>query len=821
MKSQTKIELRKIVPIVAMISAGKSKFLNVLFNINFLQCDTGIATQFVNILRYNPKIDSPRFYHLKLEKEGEDYIFYKDTDYEVKIGEKDIINENKRINEELKKNKDKNGINYKDIFYITEVKEVEFIKDKEYLKLHDFCDIPGLSELQDNQQDKSKNLNENKKINIKENNDDFEDKMEKGKKFGMIYIPKKIDYYKSKNNLQKKNDNKENNEEKKEKIKTEKEEKDKIEEKKINEENEDSLYYKTDIKKNTYLFEIFTILKNKIDGIIILLSIENYNFDENYSIITKLYKVIKKDITNSLVILNKIDKSSNPKEDIDKCQGLFAKKFPNFKTFNLYSNTFIPLSTYQLQNELLMKKSYEHLLRFHFFNYLKTFRLQQSLGNNYDKSFIDHLRDILRKIKGINKQEIEDKIKELDNSEDIVCNKTINKFIEETEKEFSGDGIKLGIDKIEDEDEDDFAPDIETEDNDINSIKATNVMKIFYIYQKQSKYMPTLSKETKQLLDYFKITYTKKIIPKLNKVKIYHETKLNKDKVKALKNFSQKIKEFKIDGGKIKDLVYDIQKTIEYLETYNVIFIPFLGASNAGKSTIINGIIGKNILPNDLKECTKKGIIIRYSDDEISLRKANFKTEEFSEKTNYFFESTHEICRGEEQVKKALKDINFDFCEDEEDSFYYIRTKIKLFDEIGLNDSLKEMIYLIDFPGYGTGNIFETKQLYKKVMCLCNSFVFVLRNSIIRDNDTKRGIDLIFSDVKSQKKELSSKLLKSSLFVLNNDTHQKIDHQKDLDEAKAGIEFVLNYKERKNINACFFNAKFYLNYCLKSNYYSM
>ena len=807
MDSLTKIEIRKIVPIAAMISAGKTKLLNVLFNIDFLHCGAGIATQFVNILRYNPKINSPRFYHLKLIQKDDDYLFFIDPKYEIKIGEEVIAEENKRINEELKAiKKRKKEINYKDIFYITEVKDVEFLKDKEYLKTHDFCDIPGLSEFEENNQDSQNKttLNDNKNIN------DFNTNIKLGDKFGVIYRPKKAIYSnKNKKNLSKNNGDKSGMIETKEEIKKKN--------KKNIEEKEDNVYYETEVKRNTYLFEIFSIIKNKIDGVIILLSIENYYFDENFSIITKLYKVIQKEITNCLVILNKIDKSSNPKEDIDKCRGYFMKKFPNCKTFNLSSNIFISLSAFQLQNELLMNKSYKHLIRYHFYNYLKIFRLQKSINIIYDKTFIDHLKDILTKIRGINKREFEEKIEDLNNSEDIdIFNKAIKKFTEEINKEFGADGIKLGIEEDLDEFEE---PSEDNYDNNISSFKALDIMKIFYIYHKKNEYIPPLSAETKQLLNYFKITYTKKVIPKFDIDKLNSKTQLNKDIIKALKDFSKKIGNFKIDNKKIRDLMYEIQKTIEYLKTYNVIFIPFLGASNAGKTTIINGIIGKNLLPNEQNECTKRGIIIRYSkNDEITLRKALFQSEQFLERKNYFFQADRAICRGEEQVKEALKGINYFFNEKEEDSFYYIRTKIKLFDEIGLNDSMKEMIYLIDFPGYGTGNIFE-KEIYKKVMSICNSFVFVLRNSVIKDNDTKKTMDLLFSESKGQKKELASKFIKSSLFVLNNEINQTTT-QTDLENAKGEICSILNLKERKNINLCFFNAKYYLNYCNNKNYYS-
>ena len=48
------IEIRKIVPIAAKISAGKSFLLNVIYNIDFFECKAGIGTKFVNIIRYKP-----------------------------------------------------------------------------------------------------------------------------------------------------------------------------------------------------------------------------------------------------------------------------------------------------------------------------------------------------------------------------------------------------------------------------------------------------------------------------------------------------------------------------------------------------------------------------------------------------------------------------------------------------------------------------------------------------------------------------------------------------------------------------------------------
>ena len=87
MEVPEKIEMRKIIPVVARISAGKSKLLNILYNINFLECKAGIATKFINLLRYNPTIKQPTFFHLTIKREGEKYNFYRDTNYNFIIGE--------------------------------------------------------------------------------------------------------------------------------------------------------------------------------------------------------------------------------------------------------------------------------------------------------------------------------------------------------------------------------------------------------------------------------------------------------------------------------------------------------------------------------------------------------------------------------------------------------------------------------------------------------------------------------------------------------------------------------------------------------------
>lgn len=191
--------------------------------------------------------------------------------------------------------------------------------------------------------------------------------------------------------------------------------------------DEDDIYYKNkDNENNTYL--TIKIIKNYIDSAIIILSIENYYFEEYFVLMAKLRQVLGKEITNCLIILNKMDISADPDIDIKKCKVEIFKHFPKYQTFNLNLNTFIPLSVKKVENELLMKKSSKHLIYYHFFN--------SKLSQNNNHAFIDHLKYIIK----IEEPEIEDielKLEEFNNLENITeINNEIITMIKELLNEF-------------------------------------------------------------------------------------------------------------------------------------------------------------------------------------------------------------------------------------------------------------------------------------------------------------------------------------------------------------------------------------------------
>ena len=121
------------------------------------------------------------------------------------------------------------------------------------------------------------------------------------------------------------------------------------------------------------------------------------------------------------------------------------------------------------------------------------------------------------------------------------------------------------------------------------------------------------------------------------------------------------------------------------------------------------------------------------------------------------------------------------------------------------------MIYLIDFPGYGTGNFFE-KGICNKVISICNLFVFVSRNSVIKNKDNKSALDS-FIQAKENKKNFSSQFIKSSLFVFNKDINQS-STKDDIEKAKNDIQSLIKGIDKNDINLTFLMQNFLLIFVL-------
>ena len=807
---KSKVEIKNLCPMIAMISSGKTSILNTIFDIDFLEAVSGIGTKFINIIRYNPLVGkNPKFYHLVLEKNGDDYEYYKDPNFPEIVGKDNICQKNKELNAEYKKRKD---VPYEELFYMVEVGEANLIEDKEYLQNYDLVDIPGVNEY-------NPDISQSQTI--------IEKPLEDSKENFSAPMPSFIEEI-----FEDKDDNKDKNKSQ------------------IYETMEDEMAIYNPNQEKSYLTEIFKIIKNKMNNGIIVFSVDNYQHVENYRIIAKLQKVIGKPIENFLILLNKIDKSENKDYDLNTLNNKIMKYFPSAKLFNPTKNLIVPCSKIQLENESKMNKSFKHLLYFHFLNFILYSKNSNSgTPTTTGFSFIDFLKKMINNQK-IKKKTFIEKINK------IIEDKNLSKYLEEIKEiikffklEHQDDNLNLGVreDDFKEEEIKKIQENLQTDEGeeeqneeegdneDFNFYDLEGNVIILYYYSefKAQKNIPPKSIETEQIIDYFTMKNMNtnlreedaQLIEETQKKEIEQQTLNNKiDSIsKRMEEFYLKYKEEKVKEENLDNLQKYINSSIGILKTSKLLYIPMLGVSNAGKSTILNGIIGSRILPAQKNECTKKGILIKHWEKNYPvIRKTKFKIEKLGKDDIYYFESDKDIiAKGIEKIHRVLEGTNGEFSSKEEDFFYEIDINIKFVNDLKIDESLKEKICFIDLPGFGTNNEFEKAGVYSHLMKSCNIFLFVVFNLKIRESDNKKMLDELYHQMSIYRGIPAQAFIKKCLFIINFDKNQDTS-DKSLNQAKNDIISVVDGLDEsmfKDLNVSFFNAKFYENYIFKLKYY--
>ena len=708
------IKLKKIVPMIGVQSSGKNVLLNILFGINIEQNYDLVGNKFINIIRYNPEIQEPKFFHLKTKFKDNNYIFFKDKKFQEIIGFQEIIKEIEKINKNLLKGKE---IKFIDNIYMTEINSISFPEHKEYFLQHVIIDFPLLSGDKSNNEIKKENENE-----IKEN-----------------------------------------------------------------------------MSIQNFNRGIMEIFKNNIENFIILIDINNYKDEIYFNIIFQLKKITNKQIVNSLILFDISKAPGKYDNEYNNCKNYFVKHFPDFESFNFWLNKNIQINLIQIESELLIQKSFYHLLRYYFclYNYQDDDNENESNEiESFSEGFINYLKKIIEK----DFEYLKDKLDELNSEETFEIDNAIKKLNEK-------DKIVLTIQEEEDND-------IACPDEDEDEISHKDILKMVFLYYKEKKFKAEYSYITGQLINYFKHQdeLQKELLKIDNNFEINKIDKNDKIIVENLKLILEKLEKTKAFKNTIKNFKADIEELEQ--QNQNCIFIPFLGPSNSGKSTFLNAIIGKDILPISHGECTKKGIIISYSGDnepDITIRNAKLKSKLINGTFKYYFDFEKIIASGFSKVKEILTSLNYEYNENDENCFYYLKTKIKLFDDMNLNKYFKNKIFLIDFPGYGNNNYFENN-IFQKIFSLCNCFTFMMRDSRIFEKETQIILSKALEIIKeSHYKFTVNGFIKSCLFICNIFDKTQTDDDKDIMIAKNDIQELTKVKNDKDINICFVKALKYSN----------
>ncbi len=504
-----------------------------------------------------------------------------------------------------------------------------------------------------------------------------------------------------------------------------------------------------------------------------------------------------------LFVLTKIDLSENKEKKIEECKQYFINHISS-EIFNIYFNVFVPLNSIQFNIEMFMKKDIKYYFLYYYRKYYDNIVIVSG-NNNNELTFIDFLENEIKNYIGEEEYEVF-----IDDAKENFSMNDLNKIKETYEeiKKNTNQTIKFGI-NFDDEDD-----------------ESIEILKGLYKLYKDNTYFPELSESTKEIINYFK-NYEKKTptSSENNGVLLKKKSKLDLN-IEKLNNIFNKLKSY-IDenendkNSNIAILNSHLKKLEKYIKNGKNIYIPFIGNSSAGKSTILNCILGFRLFPESDNECTTRGIIIKYGKD-IELYEIKVDTV----KNFYVFEEDRLVSKGIKNVQSYLNCLNYQYGKDESKYFYLIKTPIKLFDDYEFDEDLKEKILLVDLPGCDTSNNKFNEHdkiertVYEKLLEISSSFVFVNKDRPLKNIENKKILENIYKMICDNNFSLSHNCLKYSLFLINM-FGELSDNEKDNKNIKKEILNILFNKKNKeknnvnkleNINTCLFNAKKYMEY---------
>ena len=555
--------------------------------------------------------------------------------------------------------------------------------------------------------------------------------------------------------------------------------------------------------ESNYFDEIFTLFTLKdIFFEIIICDAEKVNPQNINDIFKKLesLKCLKKE--NNLYILNKIDKVQNKEGIVEKFQQVFYKLFQDDKNqinieINIYRNQFLPFNSLLYKAEINFNQDFYYFLLVFLFLYVE--------DNTKEESFIDFIGEkfgVVMKQNNITEDFIDEKKENLSDEDLKIIKESIYKLRDIIPQVKQESGFSLGI-PVEDDDE---------------SLLNDEIKKAYIFYQnklyknfKYSEYYKNLPKKVNEIIQNHSDLGCPPISPQNPKQNNKDDDILNeitiflKDKLKN--QFEHTSKEFQI----LKENIYGKK-----------IRITFIGNISSGKSTVLNCIIGENLLPIKEEECTYRGIIIKHKDINNYLL---YKTEKIiigkdtggSKRYHNFIEKGEPYCVGIENINSYLKTKNSDKDIKSTDAFLIIQGRLKIFDFIKLDNKLINSIEFIDLPGLNNNidNDFIKQGFYKEIMEFSNSCLYVNEPGSYQDgNNVTQILTNIDNDINHLSLKIRNEFFNTCLFLINkSDLIPKEEHRKEIQNyLTQRIKNRFNKYSINNINFSFFSGKFFFQY---------
>ena len=687
------------IPIIGMISCGKSSFLNFLFGMNCLENGQDVTSKCVVIIRHNKYLSQNEkyIYSVIIKERGEGYYDFEKNE-ETKS---DDVNKIIKERNNLIKNSEENNMPKNEDFFLILEANIPLFKgiNEKYGNFFEFLDIPGLDE------------------GMKDS------KSYKSSKFFTENILPKIAF--------------------------------------------NSLF-------SIFMFDAGKYMRDK-NPEIYKNYIKNYFFN-NY--------------TNSFFILNKIDLMDDEvKEKKD-----FENYIKNQLNVNIKDKT-IHIEYLSCKNLTKETNKYDN-----FQSYLKYLLIEG--GNENDNLFLYMQEKMVEDFKldldevgeetpnDVETQDIEQKIQELiDENSFISINIGIDDYFNYSN--IFNKKIKENYSKKSEKYEDLYNDFNKSFDNSINQFlnipKDNQTIQTIKNIEKQiDKIMKTDKKTVIKNQKYLDLLY--------NNISI-NNIKLTTEKFDKLIPIIGALYEKEKDLKTFQELCKNIELIEFFIKKDKKIRIPLFGGYSTGKSSLLNCIIGKKILPEGNQVTTRKIVIIRnsekYSISKTRLVKVN--------EENYNFEDG-EIIKDKDTPEKIYQFlVEENKSENMENVFYLLKAPILLFKKINIDKEILNKIEFIDFPGIDVDDPI-IKEYFNSIVGLTDTFIFVNESILINNKNNIEIMQRIINRVEERRIAFD---YNSCLFVLN-----KSDLEKNINKEnkEKEIEDIL-FNEKYDSNSDFFKQK--------------
>ena len=299
-----------------------------------------------------------------------------------------------------------------------------------------------------------------------------------------------------------------------------------------------------------------------------------------------------------------------------------------------------------------------------------------------------------------------------------------------------------------------------------------------------------------------------------NEIEIEIQKKIpnNMDIIERLEKFLNGVFE-EIDPEKEMKNIRIVLQTLRENILGRKIRISLIGSISVGKSTVLNCIIGENILPTKDEECTYRGVILRYKDeDEFKLYKTKLISRGKGNDEYYFFEENKiPHCEGKENIKDFLTNKNKDTNISDKDAYFLITGKLKVFDFLKLNENIINKIEFIDLPGNDReNNVFNSKQYYKKILKFSNSCIYLNEPKSIEDQKSVGEMMARYTDDKYKVfPNLRYHFIRTCIFLINkSDLITKVEEKKKITQILINnIKYMEKNVKDNELNISFLSGK--------------